>query len=244
MWELLSTGVDDSDDLAMFRNMLRLFSKRQLKDFRGHLDRTLETVSVVDIVDDAGCSYVGDAKLAAAMMLLASGRDRTAEAIAAGVVTVPEPVERGLDLMEVLEAETEEPEQDWADGKMIFSVPGVTEVAARAPNIARGFERAEGIVESDNALQAVIDSGKVKSVYVEIFAWHMDGAVEAPKLSRRNGRCKVSAVFDLDVLPEDRSDVGIELVVDLVRQAGARFKLPVADLVSRLELAAQAARNQ
>jgi hypothetical protein len=243
MWEMLSTGADDSDGLIMFRNMLRLFSKRQFKDFRGHLDRTLETVSVVDIVDDAGCSYVGDAKLAAAMMLLASGRDRTAEAIAAGVVTVPEPVERGLDLMEVLEAETEEPEHDWTDGKLIFSV--VADVADwGAPNIARGFERAEEIVESDKALQAVIDSGEVKSVYVEIFPWHMDGTVEAPKLSRCNGRCKVSAVFDLDVLPEDRSDVGIELVVDLVRRAGVRFKLPVADLVSRLELAAQVARNQ
>lgn len=243
MWELLSTGVDDSDDLAIFRNMLRMFSKKQFKDFRGHLDRTLETVSVVDIVDGAGCSYVGDAKLAAAMMLLASGRDRTAEAIAAGVVTVPEPVERGLDLMEVLEAEAEEPEHDWADGKVIFAV--AADVADwGAPNIARGFERAEEIVESDKALQAVIDGGEVKSVYVEIFPWHMGGTVEAPKFSRRNGRCKVSAVFDLDVLAEDRSDVGIELVVDLVRQAGVRFKLPVADLVSSLELAASAARNR
>ncbi|NYI80095.1 hypothetical protein [Nocardioides panzhihuensis] len=243
MWELLSTGVDDSDDLAMFRNMLRLFSQRQLKDFRGHLDRTLEAVSVVDLVDGEGCSYVGDAKLAAAMMLLAGGRDRTAEAIAAGVVTVPEPVERGLELMEVLEAEAEEPEGDWADGKLIFSV--VADVADwGVPNIARGFERAEEIVESDKALQAVVDSGEVKSVYVEIFPWHMDGTVEPPKFSRRNGRCKVSAVFDLDALPEDRSDVGIELVVDLVRQAGVRFKLPVADLVSSLELAASAARNR
>ncbi|WP_406030283.1 hypothetical protein OG801_18185 [Nocardioides sp. NBC_00163] len=244
MWELLSTGAEDSDDLVMFRNMLQLLSKRQFKGFRGHLDRTLKAVSVVDIVDGEGCSYVGDAKLAAAVMLVASGRDRTVKAIADGVVTVPEPVERGLELMEVLEAETEEPEHDWADGKVIFSVPGSTEVAARAPNIARGFERAEGIVESDKALQAVVDSGEVKSVYVEIFAWHMDGTVEAPKFSRRNGRCKVSAVFDLDVLPEDRSDVGIELVVDLVRQAGFRFKLPVAELVSSLELAASAARNR
>lgn len=50
-------------------------------------------------------------------------------------------------------------------------------------------------------------------------------------------------MFDTDTPPEDRSAVGIELVTDLVRQAGDRFKLPVSDLVSRLEVAAQSAHN-
>lgn len=40
--------------LITFRETLRVSTKRQLRDLRGHLDKTLEALSAIEIVDTRG----------------------------------------------------------------------------------------------------------------------------------------------------------------------------------------------